>query len=29
LLLVAGWSLGRTIWFSFTDATRVDLGGKK
>lgn len=27
LALVAGWPLGRTIWFSFTDATLADLAG--
>jgi len=26
LLLVAGWPLGRTIWFSFTDATLENIG---
>lgn len=26
LLLVAGWPLGRTIWFSFTDATLETIG---
>ncbi len=26
LVLVAGWPLLRTIWFSFTDATLSDLG---
>src|SRR3712207_9163568 len=26
LVLIAGWPLARTIWFSFTDASLSDLG---
>jgi trehalose/maltose transport system permease protein len=29
LLLVAGWPLFRTLWFSFTDATLFDLGAAR
>lgn len=29
VLLVAGWPLGRTIWFSFTDANLSDLGSAR
>src|SRR4029078_1221253 len=27
--LVAGWPLGRTLWFSFTDANLTDLGASQ